>query len=183
MVHRIDTRSATRSCALLGIKRIARDQRKPHPARDEAAYFLSKNIRVLATLGKRPKVTLEDLQAAKLLPSRIGNIVDNARGFGPKETDAYLFNDTADICEQDFEYFSHSRNVGERSTLVLRSIQNIYFETGRFQNLPGSNPGAAKDIGIPEQEALIERVAKCVRNDPGARKTLLRMFPPQSAKP
>lgn len=183
MVHRIDARTANRSCALLGIKRIAPDQRKPQPARDEAAYFLSKNIRVLATLGQRPKVTLEDLQAAKLLPSRIGNIVDHARRFGPKEIDTYLFNDIANICEQDFEYFSKSRNVGERSTLVLRSVQNIYFETGRFKNLPGSDPSAAEEIGISEQEALIERVAKCVRNDPGARRTLFRMFPPSPPKP
>ena len=183
MVHRIDTRTATRSCAFLGIKRIAPNQRKPHPARDEAAYFLSKNIRILATLGQRPKVTLDDLQAAKLLPSRIGNIVDNARRFGPKEIDAYLFNDIAVICEQDFEYFSHLRNVGKGSTLVLRSIQDIYLETGRFQNLPGVDLLAADGIEPPEQEALIERVTQCIRSDPRARKTLFRMFPPPPPKP
>ena len=152
-------------------------------ARDQAAIALSSNIAALKALGGNPPVTLEILYRHKLLPLRIYYSIYNCKKLH-LELHPVHYKDLGGLDEADFYSFGKLRGCGLHVTEVFRSLSNIYVETKGFQKLPAAaNLLPDADIGVEEQDALIERIVDRVRSDRNARGSLYRMFPPTLPRP
>jgi hypothetical protein len=180
MPGKIDRRTAARAYKLLGVVPPPREIGAEYHARDEAALCLARDPVALCRLGLGAFVSLENLHEDGLLPSRIRNVVRNAKLFGRKPQDEFMFCDLAAASEADFSYFGERRTIGEHYKMVVREVQNIYLATGRFRFVPTTSSRSTEAISRVQQDALIERVAHAVRRDPNAGRMLFRLFPPSS---
>ncbi len=177
MLRDVTDADALRAYELLGINRIAPDQNEPSRARDDVAIILSSDLLALAGLGCRPSLSLTEMVEVINLPVQVEGPIKAASRNCPEEGRKLFFSDLAKVTDKDIDYCIRYRGIGKHAVEMILNLRNIYLETGRFQNLPGLAVHKHVEMGIPEQEALIERIAACIRRDPKARRTLSQLFP------
>jgi hypothetical protein len=161
---------------VLGITRIAPEERDANKARDQAVVALARDIAALRELAQKPPVTLEVLYRKNLLPKRIFNYIRGRKEFR-MGLDPMFTKDLALFDECDFRSFSRSLR-GPITAQILQSLCDVFLETDHFRKLPNIDSCSESDIGPEEQEALLKRIGEAVRGDPTTRKLLFRLFCP-----